>query len=280
MKIAGLILAHHKPNSLARLIESIELFGWNSYLHIDRKSDLDKFKSALGSSVLLSDRFSVHWGSWTVLHATLSLMRRALDDKVNTHFLLLSGQCYPIKSAQDIHACIANAKNGGNFITLHKMPVPDKPLTRLSRWSINGGNFPVELPPLLNKAIRLLAPRRNVEKLLRGIEPCAGSQWWLLSRESVEKIIAFTYNNPWFLNSFKYSHCADEVFFQTLFYHLGLKADGDCPTASKWSAGAPSPTIIDEKVYMELASGWQFVARKFDVYYPYSESTKSGAEAL
>mgnify|MGYP000070345404 CR=1 FL=1 len=280
MKVAGLILAHHKPESLARLIEVIEEYGWNSYVHLDAKSDLGNFISSTGNAVLLSERFSVHWGGWTVVHATLGLMREALEVEENTHFYLLSGQCYPIKSAEDMHARVASAKYGGNFITIRKMPTRDKPLTRLSRWSINAGNFPVNLPPLLNKVIRLLAPRRNVGKLLRGIEPCAGSQWWLLSRDSVDRIIDFVDANPWFLESFKYSHCADEIFFQTLFYHLGLQADEGCPTASKWSAGAPSPSLIDEMLYLEITSDWHFMARKFDAYYPHSDSTTTGAKVL
>lgn len=45
-------------------------------------------------------------------------MGRALEDPSNTHFYLMSGQCYPVKTVEQIVALLE--AEAGNFITVLK----------------------------------------------------------------------------------------------------------------------------------------------------------------
>ena len=43
------------------------------------------------------------------------------------------------------------------------------------------------LQKLFRKFLRIL-PRRDVAKLLRGMQPFGGSGWWILNRTTVERV--------------------------------------------------------------------------------------------
>ncbi len=266
VRIAALIQAHHRPGNLMRLLDRVDTPLWAAYLHIDRKSDLTPFRPALDRSTPTDLRVAVYWSDLSQVAASLALLRKSAADRANTHFYLMSGQCYPIKTDQAIASRLEHA-TGGGFITAEAMPLSHKPMNRLSEW-----HFDQRLPPgqarrVLGRLGRML-PERKIARLLHGMPPYAGDSWWLLSRATVTRMLAFLDENPWFLTAFRYSQFADEMFFQTLFVHLGLKADDGCPTTTRWIEGNPNPEVIDAALLAELGTGWHFMARKFNDFYP------------
>lgn len=267
MKIAALIRAHHKISLLQRLVSVLTAWDWNVYVHVNKDNDIQPFYDALGAKLFIKERVAVQWGSYTQMVATLNLLEQAVRDEENTHFYILSGQCYPLKTGRHIAERIAGCENGGNFITIVDMPVWHKPLERLSQWYINKGNLSFA-PNGIGRFSRRLLPRRNVAKLMHGVKPYGGSAWWILSRNVVEAMLEFMKQNPWYLEAYKFSYLADEIFFQTLFVHLGFKADGPCPTSTEWVQGSPNPKLVTRDVYEHLASDWHFMGRKFDEFYP------------
>jgi hypothetical protein len=126
---------------------------------------------------LLRRRKRVFWGGFSQVEATL-LLRRAYPDAENAHFYLMSGQCFPIRSDAEIEQRLKHCS--GNFMEEVKMPSDEKPLLRLTRWHCNDVRYG-KLHRYRRAFFRRL-PERNPDRLLRGIEPWAGSQWWLLNR--------------------------------------------------------------------------------------------------
>lgn len=110
-------------------------------------------------------------------------------------------------------------------------------------------------------------PDRNVKKLWGGLEPRAGAQWWLLGRENAARTLDFVEANPWYLCAFRYSHCSDEMSFQTLLQHLDQRPTRGCPTAMRWMEGKASPETVDVQLHAEFSQGWHLFARKFEFYY-------------
>jgi hypothetical protein len=60
--------------------------------------------------------------------ATLELLRCGLADKAITHFYLMSGQRFPIKSDTEIAEIIEASKPSVNFFNSVAMPHVTKPL--------------------------------------------------------------------------------------------------------------------------------------------------------
>jgi hypothetical protein len=266
MKIAALIIAHKSPENLSRLLRRLSGNSWSRYLHIDRKSELSQFTDIADIDVhVLKKRYDVHWGGYSQILATLELLQCAFADRTNTHFYLMSGQCFPIKSDLEIADVVEACEPNANFFNSVAMPQPTKPLSRLSHWHFPSLTRP-QVRRFAERAMKLF-PRRDVKKLLRGLEPRAGAQWWLLNRESAAKILDFIKENSWYIRAFKYSHCSDEMFFQTLLHHLDQHPGRGCPTVMRWVEGKASPENVTASLHAEFSQGWHLFARKFDRYY-------------
>ena len=262
MAIAALIQVHKRPDLLETLLNHLQPDCWNAYVHVDLKSNAGNFLSTSKSATFVEPRQKIYWGGFSQVAASLLLLNTAYRNSANTHFYLMSGQCFPIKSDIEIMNAIEASAHGGNFMTSVAMPTEEKPLWRIRKWHFNDVGS-VVLHSLLRRAGRYL-PRRNLNRLFPGISFYAGDSWWLLNRASVGRILQFLVENPWYLEGFTKSHCPDECFFQTLVAHLGIGLDGDCPTASRWTQGDAHPQTITPDLLKELAAGWHFFARKFN----------------
>lgn len=122
MRIAYFIMAHHKPRQLEWLLEAIwdprDLF----LLHVDAKSLLGLKPERRGTLAaarrlaarwpnvrLMRPRFT-NWGGWSLSRLQLDAIGRLLDaDPGWTHFVNLSGQCYPIKPMPEIRRRLAES---------------------------------------------------------------------------------------------------------------------------------------------------------------------------
>jgi hypothetical protein len=260
MKIAALVQVHLRPDLAAYLLNRLSTPLWNVYVHVDRKTDVAPFGALSDRAVFLRRRKRVFWGGFSQIEATLLLLRRAYGDTENTHFYLMSGQCFPIKTDVEIEHRLRQC--GGNFVSMVKMPTHEKPLLRLNRWHCNDVRYG-KLHRYRRAFFRRL-PERNLHRLLRGMEPWAGSQWWLLNRQAVGQIFDFVSRNRWYPRAFWYSHCPDECFFQTLVRHLGIVLDGGSPTFARFIGDNWHAEILTREMLADVTRGWHFAARKFD----------------
>lgn len=262
MKIAALVMAHHRPDCLGRLLSRLQGDLWARYLHVDAKADLAPFTHLLRLVNPVPRRMAVYWGTFSQVEVAVALLRYALEDRENTHFYTVTGQDYPIKPDSEIASAIARAAYGGNFITIRRMPTRDKPLSRLEK------RYYSRLSPRWRKKLADVLPKRRVDRHLRGLEPFAGSAMWVLNRRTGQEMIDFLDDNPWYSAAFRHTKCPDEMFFQTLARHLGVDVDGGCPTRSFWIQGRSNPELITPAILKEIRGDWHFMARKFDRYYP------------
>ena len=259
MKIAALIEVHHRPDLLARLLNRLAGELWAPYVHIDRKSDRSEFLPIVQHACFFDSVYSVRYSAFSQVLATLFLMKRALQDKSNTHFYLMSGQCFPIKTDVDIALTIVS--DSGNYIEVYKMA--QEFLFRLTEWRFR--DHPIassRIGSAIENKVHLFLPPRNVEKVLRGAQPYGGSAWWLLRRDAVAEIARFVTLEQWYLRAFRWSSNPEEMFFQTAAMYLGIVPDRSCPTFTKWIEKEDHPLCLTPDILQE--AGWHLMARKFD----------------
>lgn len=279
MSVAYVILAHASPNHFARLKNALlEQNCARLFVHVDAKSEIGPFRAAAPEARVsfIEGRVDVAWGDFSIVQATLALIDAALSDReVFSRICLVSGADYPIRSAEHISNFFYTHRNV-EFMNLVRMPADHlgKPLSRLTRYRLS----PRRLGSLTKYAQRIIdrVVVRDYQRHLGGMEPFAGSQWWALTPEACEYVLAFASSRGEFVRFFRHVLVPDESFFQTII--------GNSPFASRasrnltktwWNSGAASPSILDrEKVLLltgtepliledSYGSGEILFARKF-----------------
>lgn len=104
-KHAYLILAHADEKHLQRLVKALDYVDNDIYIHIDKKTDINRFHNifTLFSKLKFVDnRVDVRWGDVSIINAEYTLWHE-VNDKDYTRIHLISGAEYPIKSQEYIH---------------------------------------------------------------------------------------------------------------------------------------------------------------------------------
>lgn len=227
--IAYLVLAHRNTEQLRLLIATLAGDPRSQiYLHMDcRKTpspDLPEFAGRLR----IVPRMRVNWAGYTMIEATLRLLRTALADHENERFVLLSGSCFPLWPITRINDLI---QSGGNRMALWRR-VTDATAGRREINAFGKFHFP---------DIRLLNPSRNrlmsqIWKLGRAINArlpyrrrvagpiVKGSQWFCVDRAMAE---IFAAPHPRLAQLFRFAFAPDEMMFQTLYYRHADPAERD-----------------------------------------------------
>ena len=251
MNVAYLVLAHNNPGVLERAVATLSSDDCDFFIHIDRKSDLSQFSAIRGENVHFSeDRLPLYWGEFSLVQATLLLLRGALASRRTPDYcVLMSGTDFPLRSGRYIEEFLAANRLAGNtgpeFINVVKVPAPGKPLSR-----INTLRFPRSQPlrHLAGRAwVKLGLPERDYRNYLGNLEPHSGSQWWALSREAGEYILEFIERNPRFVKFFENVFAADEAFFHTILANSPFQSRIRRNLVYEdWSAEGAHPAMIRE----------------------------------
>jgi hypothetical protein len=216
-RIAFLILAHQDAPQLERLCHALE--GQSIFVHVDGKATefpLDRVAEIPGT-IVLSRRTPVHWGDFSMVEATLSLLEEAKLHGTFNRFVLLSGSCYPVKPLDVLEAAFAKDPLR-EWISL-------TPITRQScLYSTIGRHWrmaPLLAHPFLDSKLRRIynlvaeAMGRDLPREI-GMVPNFGSQWWALTDDCVTAILEFVHNRPEFVRSYRSVYAPDEHFFHTI----------------------------------------------------------------
>jgi len=263
--MAYFIMAHHRPQQLRWLIEALARPEGAQrdtiILHVDRKSMLGlkperrgiwQMAKALAAEfpnvVLMRPRFT-NWGGWSLARVQLDAISMALDASPDwSHFINLSGQCYPIKSREHIKATLA-ADPDQVFVELrHFSTLPD------DDWHLRWHPM-MELP---HRALKFRGPRPppvNFELAYKG------SQWSILPRAFCEwqRRAPITKPIQRYLSGLLLS---DELIMQTLVRN-GPWRDKVAPHFGR-EIVFPGPKVMTQDDLPRLINSPALFSRKFD----------------
>ena len=276
MRHAYLILAHTNWGQLQKLIALLDDNRNDIYLHVDRKSRLDKhIKEGLVSSLRYSNlRFiepiTVNWGGYSIVRAEMQLLRTAIRYEYD-YYHLLSGMDLPLKTQDEIDSFFE--QNAG-----HEFLEYDTKGAWIDRI---GSRY--QYYWLLNEHSRRNNNRlwKKINQLNIWIQRClhinrlkdhrmaAGPQWFSITHGFASEICANEKQvKKWFRNTF----IPDESFVATMAEELGYKSGVFVvPSRSKlspnlrlidWNRGKPYVWRMEE--YDDLMASECLFARKFD----------------
>ncbi|TYB76999.1 beta-1,6-N-acetylglucosaminyltransferase [Bizionia myxarmorum] len=275
MKQAILITGYKDIQQLKELVCFFDASYFNIYIHLDRKS---KFSSEEIQFLkepqvkLITNRFKVNWGGFNHLKAYLYLSSEALKDEANFCFHLITGQDFPVKSISHFKSFgVAQMNEPRDYLAHHEVP--------FKRWSGGGVNrltyyhlydwFDAKKhKKYIRKFVRLQVKLGIARKLPKDfLQLHGGSTYWTLSKDTLQYVMNYTYNNPKFLKRFKFSFCAEELYFHTIILNAPF-ADlvvNDNLRHIDWSTDRGStPVVLDERDYEVLLESTCLFARKFD----------------
>jgi hypothetical protein len=249
LRIAFLILAHKEPRQVAQLVEVLSSDGDQVLIHLDRRSGTEGFQRL----PLISERYSVTWGGFGMIRATNALLAAGKD---YDFAYLLSGQCFPLRPVAWLKTQL---RDGRDRIEAGRMPNPWKPLWRVHKRHANATPQWARRPL---KRILNLTPRPDFTETF-GLTPHGGSQWWCLSRDTVETFADFRRRRPDYDRYMRWCHVPDECYYQTLAANFS-RALGPPLTMAVWAGtDGVHPRLLSLEDTARLRLGPIFAARKF-----------------
>lgn len=255
VNIAYLILAHKNPDQFKRLINRLED---DVYVHIDKKSDLSKFYVNRKNVKFINERVSVNWGGFSMVEATLNLIRVSKANKKYDYYVLLSGDDYIIKNLSEFKQFL---KNNKEYSFLEHENFQKHWHDRYRFYKISENNRFID--KINQKFINIIINKR---KMFNCMIPYKGSQWWCLNNECVEYVIKYIQINKGVINYFKHTHIPDESFFQTILLNSHLKNKIINDNLRYIILEDYHPEILTIKDYEILINqNNKFFARKFDM---------------
>ena len=218
------ILTHNDPSSTMRLIDTLYEPGHVFVVHVDGKESSDETYQTLVQYASTRDyvhilgpsqRVRVNWGGFSMVNATMQMLRYALAvdeperEPLEFHKLFhMASTSYPLASRSEIRQKMAAFPLDANF--LHIIMKPSRP--PVSSW-----HYFVECDDALHRIYRLPPLQTSTARA----ELFTSSQWFIISRDFAQ-YLAEARPGTFVAQFLEYSEhvvVADETFFGTVLRH-------------------------------------------------------------
>ncbi|WP_164521476.1 beta-1,6-N-acetylglucosaminyltransferase [Iodobacter ciconiae] len=266
MRIGYLILCHAHPAQLGRLCQQLLTENTRLYIHVDANTAINDFtamQAAAPGKAHFVARQACRWGGFSLVSATLTLIKAAIQDDCD-YMVLLSGQDYPLKTQSEIRRQL---EDHTGFIEFRPQPDPDFDIRyryqsyhpESLKGSLAGKLLQKIQRPLLRSGLfqrKLPAPLHTVY---------SGSQWWCLSGRACLALIRFCEEHPDVISYFRQTLVPDEMFVQTILMHTPVAAElvNHSQHDLEWETGAWSPRTFTANDLPRLLASNCLFARKF-----------------
>jgi hypothetical protein len=269
LTIAYLIRAHHRPTQLARLVRRLARAGASFYIHVSAQTSAETYGAMRAgldgaANVHWTPRVKTHYGGFSLLEATLvGLAEIGRADLLPDYTIMLTGQDYPLKTADAIHGFFED-QAGKSFMRHFALPSDDAwrqengGLDRIRYWHF-------EKIAYRTRQLRIPFVKRRFP---RGFQPYGGSALWALSADCLRYVNDFVAKETSFVRFFRHVFIPDETFFPTIILNSPLRETivNDELHYVEWPGGA-RPATLGSDAFPKLIASPKLFARKFDVEY-------------
>lgn len=268
MLINYLILAHSNLQQVDLMINVLTTPNTHFYIHIDKKIELKEIKIYSfyhhKNVNFIKKRISLNWGCFSIVEATINLLKSAIKAHTEGYFVLLSGTDFPIQSNTKIHSFLAD-NYGTEFITCAPLPYEN--------WH-NGGLDRIQfywlgdiLPTEISQTFYKFQIQNGLKRpFFEDFSPFGGSQWWCLTAECVKYVLQFIHFNPILLDFFNHAFIPDELFFHTIIMNspFSEKVANDNLKHIIFNKSQSHPKTFRMEDFESLIQADKLWARKFD----------------
>ncbi|PQO24729.1 glycosyl transferase [Rhodobacteraceae bacterium WD3A24] len=286
MSLGFLMLCHTALDRAAQVARHWAQQGCPVVIHVDARvgeAALEGMKRALDdcADVRFAPRHRCEWGTWSLVAAMQSaaeLMLAAFPDVSRVY--AASGSCLPLRPTAELGDWL-DARPDTDFI--ESVTTADVGWTQgglsLERFTLR---FPFAWKRhrwLFDRWVTLQRRLHLQRPIPEGIEPHLGSQWWCLTRETLEAILTDPRRGE-FDRYFRTVWIPDESYFQTLARRHARRIESRSLTLSKFDFQGKPHIFYDDHLQLLRRSDC-FVARKIwpgaDGLYDHFLSLEPGA---
>ncbi len=239
MSVGFVMLAHASLNRAAEVARVISDADCPMVVHIDARvgDEYEDFKALVGQlkNVSLTPRIACEWGTWALVQASRDAAEELLASHPElSHVYLISGSCLPIKPLHELIDYL-NQHKDTDFI--ESVKIGDVPWTK---GGLSDERFTLTFPFPWRKYRRLFDLWVEAQRLVKrkrrlpeGLSPHMGSQWWCLSRGTLQRILSDSRRQE-LDRYFRRVWIPDESYFQSLVRLYGTKVESRSLTLSKF----------------------------------------------
>lgn len=265
-KLVILIAVHQNPEQLLRLINTLRHPQVVIYLHIDKKSDIDR--GSMPEDVkIVKNEVEVTWRLYSQVQAIVnSLQEIVRNEKRFDYVTFISGQDYPIIPIDYMLKDLT--ENSGTEFLAH-VPLDqsgwNKARIRFERFYFYSYRNP--FVRFFGKYITMIFDKlRWKRRFYKGLRPYGGSAWWTLTRNCVLYILEYLENDPWMVSYMKKTIHPDEILFQTIVMNSSFahKTVNENYRFIEFIQGNPNPNILTANDFDRIIASGKHFARKLD----------------
>jgi len=278
MKHAFIITAYKNAQQLNDLVSQLDDADAFFYIHIDKRSDLLQ-SPALDALKTKKNVFfhrepvKVYWGGFSHLKSFVMLLEEVLRNRQIDYVHTISAQCFPTMSFKKFDEFFV-ANNGNEYISW--MELPSKSWTgggldRIQYYHLNDVMDPKKmLYQRFHSRFINLQKKLRIRRRLNTYFPkfYGGGTWWSLSRPALDYVFEQMRQKPGLFGRFKHTHCAEEIFFQTILMNSAFKDKivSDDLRYIDWSTrNGNCPANLDETDFEKIIASNKLFARKFEL---------------
>lgn len=224
-RIAFLLMAHRNPRQVVEQARTLTQHGDFVAIHFDKRASAQAFteiRTALAGveRVTFADRVKCGWGEYSLVQASLNLIRaaRAAFDGIS-HYYLMSGDCYPTKTRAYFDEILTDGNDhieAQDFFESAWIRTGIKEERLTYRHWFNERKY----KDWFYRSLKLQRRFGLSRALPEGLKIRIGSQWWALRASTIESLLTFLDSRRDIARFFRTTWIPDETFFQTLVYHL------------------------------------------------------------
>ncbi len=262
MSVGFAVMAHSHPQRVSQLVRYLSNAGARVVLHLDTRMDGGDLAGLASDTVLVMQKYACDWGRFELVEAARDAAATALKTWSEiSHVCLLSGSCLPVRPLAEFQRYLAEHPDQDLMETV---PATEGAWVRdglsFERFTLH---FPVGFRTHRKLFDRLVDIQRKLgirRKIPFGLEPHIGSQWWCLSRKTLECILSDP-DGQAIDRYFRTTFIPDESYFQTMAMRHGADILSRSPTFARFDAQGKPFVFHDDHGDM-LAGCGRWFARK------------------
>jgi hypothetical protein len=266
--MAHIIMAYKDPPQLERLVKRLSHPGFDFYIHVDTKFDLQPFRylENIERVYLIQNRIRIRWAGYSFTKGVFNCIEEILKSNRNYDFInCISGQDYPIVSTGSFYSFFEK-QQGKNFLALEEYGTEwwKRAAIRIHQYHMTDYDFKGRY--VIQRFLNTVMPQRNFPMgyTLYGSDRAT---WWTLSTECAAYLLQFFNRHSRMRRFIKYTWAPDEFFIPTVVMNSPFKETvvADNYRYIDWSQGGSNPKILTVEDFDALRKTDKLLARKFDI---------------
>lgn len=267
MSLGFVMMAHTALDRAAAVARNLAEHGCPVAIHVDRRAPDAAFyhlvEQVSGNRLIhIAPRVTCDWGTWSLVEASRSTARLLMDVAPQVrHIYLISGACLPIRPVDELKEYLDSHPTTDfiESVTISEVP-----------WTAGGlseERFTLSFPFPWKRRRRLFDAWVDIQRrtglrrsIPEGLEPHMGSQWWCLTRETLERIERDPRRGE-FDRYFRRVWIPDESYYATLARRHSRAIESRSLTLSKFDFQGKPHLFYDDHLSL-LRQSTAFFARK------------------